>query len=1462
MNEQVTIPSRRRRFARWLILTLAGIVALLTLAFAMLQAPPAKRALASWLSDRLSESARARVSIKGLSGFIPFDLRVGEVTLSDSEGEWLMVRGVHFTLGAAPLLRGAVDVGELTVASIEVTRKPARANESEAKPPSERWPSLRLPSEAPRVSIRRFSLDKLHIAEAVAGRELTCSASGEFRTHAGPSLLQSRFSVRESGAERPLIQAEASIAGASPRLKIDSEIHLDEDSGLMALLGLKDVRSIESVLKGEGPLHEWHGRWELVAPPLGIVQASLTLGLDDAPHCAFEGTLSPDMEGAARDWPSWLAEGGSFSLALASPDPQTIRVNDFHLNARGAELAAGGVYALSSHVIDATLNGRLDDLSALQPWVNQPLSGAASVTVSASGPAQTPSMAASLSASGVVAASAGVRLMDVTARVRPSDSIFSAFSSWPSAQIEASADVCGVTVANGVRRIPDLAFSFSGESNRADGVHIDALTVRAASDALRLSGVADPRVESVSLSLDGRVNDVSILSPSPASSLGGVLSVTGNLVSSSWSQSLSSRLRAEANGLRNAPAPLDRLAGRRVEAGAELNLLNGTTLRVAELHASSATVSASASGAVELASQSVDVQWRADLRSLAPLSGAAGRALAGSMIASGSAFGPLDDLRASMTAASLDARVDGQPLGELTAEVNVTGVTEPKGEWRARLSRGEMTLNASSRFGLYDRRIELTDLRASAPGAQLNGSLSAEPASKRITGQLALESSDLSPLGELLREPLSGSCSIVLDASSTDLIRSRFDASVTNLNSRFGEVEKFTARGRADGVWPRLSLDAQVEAAGARYHDVAISDLIVNASGGDTLQWKTSVSGEAKRSFSVHSRGSYSHGGESHLSLDVLRADYDGAEFELRHPARISFSGDGFEIDAIDARAGSGEITLSGGVGSRSVSMIASATRAPLAWARLVGVDDVTGAIDASLRLSGDPLLPRFDLTVRGERIRLARPAFNNVRDASLDLHARYASRVLAASARIADVLPQPVTAEARIPLELSLQPFRFHLPDDESLSGSLQGRLNASVLPALLLLEGQRMEGVINADLALDGTLAQPAIAGRVEMVSGAYDHLDYGVVLRDVNLLAEAAPGEGVLKLRRLRMTDGAVGSISGSGEAPLSLQKPLSLVLALHQAQLIRQDDLTATVSGDLALKGKASSLVLSGSLEASPIEIRIPDRLPESIEQLNVVDSTRAASLTPSASSSSAAPVTAELDLKVKIPGRMFVRGRGLDSEWSGSLDVTGSTQRPRVNGSLSVVRGFFNFFSNRMALNQGTVQFSGDPANPYLTVAAQTTRKGDEFTLNLSGPASSPRMNLQSNPPLPSDEALSRLLFGRRLTDITPLQAVQLAQAANTLRGGSGAFDVMGEMRSLLGVDQIELRAGEGGDMSKTTVGLGKYLTDDVYVDLEQGFGKDSSRVKVEIELTPTISVESQLGLDKNTGVGVFWKYDF
>jgi autotransporter translocation and assembly factor TamB len=59
------------------------------------------------------------------------------------------------------------------------------------------------------------------------------------------------------------------------------------------------------------------------------------------------------------------------------------------------------------------------------------------------------------------------------------------------------------------------------------------------------------------------------------------------------------------------------------------------------------------------------------------------------------------------------------------------------------------------------------------------------------------------------------------------------------------------------------------------------------------------------------------------------------------------------------------------------------------------------------------------------------------------------------------------------------------------------------------------------------------------------------------------------------------------------------------------------------------------------------------------------------------------------------------------------------------------------------------------------------------------------------------------------------------------------------------------------------VAIGKHLTPDLYVNFEKGVtGEEGNQVNVEYRLNRHLSIQTEFGGTQQSGIDVFWRYDF
>ena len=204
-----------------------------------------------------------------------------------------------------------------------------------------------------------------------------------------------------------------------------------------------------------------------------------------------------------------------------------------------------------------------------------------------------------------------------------------------------------------------------------------------------------------------------------------------------------------------------------------------------------------------------------------------------------------------------------------------------------------------------------------------------------------------------------------------------------------------------------------------------------------------------------------------------------------------------------------------------------------------------------------------------------------------------------------------------------------------------------------------------------------------------------------------------------------------------------------------------------------------------------------------------------------------------------------------------MHVSGSARDPQVTGGFDLLRGSLTLLGARFDFTRGRVRFHGD-VMPDLDLVAETSASGVTARISVTGPASQPTFAISSNPSLPEDEILSRVLFQKSSGSLSPFQALELANAVATLSGQADAFE---RLRKSLGVDSLDISTSASGTGSPV-LSATHAINDRVSVGVTTGARPQDNGVNVDYDVTRHIRV--QVGVDanggSNAGVGVDWEY--
>ncbi|GGE07169.1 hypothetical protein GCM10011529_11950 [Polymorphobacter glacialis] len=429
-------------------------------------------------------------------------------------------------------------------------------------------------------------------------------------------------------------------------------------------------------------------------------------------------------------------------------------------------------------------------------------------------------------------------------------------------------------------------------------------------------------------------------------------------------------------------------------------------------------------------------------------------------------------------------------------------------------------------------------------------------------------------------------------------------------------------------------------------------------------------------------------------------------------------------------------------------------------------------------------------------------------------------------------------------------------------LSGGIRYGGPAEVLWALTGIAGQDVTGPISIAADFGGRVDQPRLTGTIRATSLRYANQAYGTVIRDIAIQGNFTQSQLQLNSLTARAGD---GTIAASGFVGLDAASgfPANIDVRFDRAELARGDALGAQATGRLTIVNGRGGALVSGTIDIPEARYEIIRQGDSAVTLLTGVRRKNVPLVEVVASAPPPGPATVRLDVRVRADNRIFVSGMGLEAEWETDMRITGTAAAPRIVGRLEVVRGTYSFAGRRFELGQsGAIVFDGGQfTNPELSLSAVTTVEGVTATINIGGRAQRPQITFTSTPTLPQDEVLSRLLFGASVTNISPIQAVQLAAALNSLRGSGGGLNPLGKLRSATGIDRLRVLGEDKTTGRGTSVAAGQYIASNIYVEVitdARGF----TATQLEIGLTRTLSLLSSTGSFGGSNVTLRYSRDY
>jgi translocation and assembly module TamB len=1461
------------KFLRWGMISLALPISLLSLLllslYLLLQTDAGKMSLLAFINWQLADADGTKIVIHTMQGN-PFQrFSISGLTLLDDSGELLQLDSAVLEWRPAALFAGEFRITDLQLSGLLI-------NGSTSQSALETRGLNNTIQILEHISVDQLLLENATLAAAVLGETISFAAKANISVNTQGSKV-TRINLYRTDHISGKLQLLSKFQAQSTVLDMQFSMHEAPGGILNRLLDIEKNTPLSIQANGYGPLENWQGKLNFRAAENAVMDINFTMNLTD--RWMLQANMQANLSPLATEPISSLIDGILHIDTRLVIDNNRISLNYFDYQ---SDLAKFNVRGL----IDAEKIG-LDTLFALTPagiaHLNQlstPLViQGLQFTAKILGPLLQPEISMHVSAASpsleTVLAKHFQGLFNITF-----DKPFN--QSEATALLQAQGKLTGLlpkSTSTGTTSGQNLNWSVSGRGNLADDIfqlHDASITTDfarlAANGKLGLKG--SPSI----LKLKANIDDLTPLSPFFQQPLSGSVQATAQLYAKDIQQGLTGSVTSKINDLAIGETAIDPLLQQELLFNSKISLLVNDHWAFEDIIVKSKFAKIVGNIAGSQLNNTLQGSYQLQIPSLNDFSKIAGAVLSGQLTAQGKITGMLTSPEVSTDISATKLSISDIDMGNLNAQLHARKILQnPQGEINIQLHQGGFPgTQATAQFFYTDTSgLEFRALNAGIRNMHLTGHLQipqqGPPYSGKLTGTIA----DLDLWKDLIGQEISGAAQFTVELSAVDTSQHALvHINANNLliaadTTKRMSVEKVTLSMELSDLLTTPKGQMSIHASNAQLQDGLLTSLQLQAKMDKSAQvdFKIDGTGELQGPFQLNLQGQYSrHDKETEYLLTSLSALLAGQPITLRNKMRIKLLPESTFLEKTDFSIAKGSLSTAGMVTKQKINGLLDMQNVPLALANIFSTEtDFTGKLSGKIQVAGSRSSPNGSINLNITEFQPATPIIQSTSKISGHIQGNWEHQRLHLNAELGGIMDNQLQIQGSIPLRLPEDSLLMLLPQDEPIDGKISWTGELAPIWDLLTTREDSFSGQGNLLFNARGSLAAPEITGQFDISHGEYQNIDTGTLFSDITMKIKAQQNQ--LVLETLTANDGSAGSIQGHGALDLNPAQhfPLRLQLAFNDTMLVARDDISIIGSGDLLFNGNFYKSSLNGKVITQKIELNLDNKAGTDIvelqvEEINLPDDHTVYSK-PQAKTNETRPTL--IDLQISIPGKAYIRGMGLDSEWKGDMSVTGDTHKPEISGTLEPVRGYFSLLGKNFELQRGSIRTNGgQEINPLLNLSAEYQTTGLTAILTVSGTAAQPKITLSSRPSLPQSEIVSRILFGTDSKSLTVAQSLQLASSLASLSGLGGTGGILDLARRTLGIDVIKFKESKY-DSTATRMSVGKYISDDLYIEVEQGTNQDSyTSTTIEWEVLPNIKIVGG-STEKGGGkAGFKWKWDY
>jgi autotransporter translocation and assembly factor TamB len=670
-----------------------------------------------------------------------------------------------------------------------------------------------------------------------------------------------------------------------------------------------------------------------------------------------------------------------------------------------------------------------------------------------------------------------------------------------------------------------------------------------------------------------------------------------------------------------------------------------------------------------------------------------------------------------------------------------------------------------------------------------------------------------------------------------DTLRQQAHARLKNLDLTAIQntvLENPILEGKVFGDISLARTDTSLNASG----DVILSDMVYQQTKLDTLRLKADIKDERLT-------------GSMELHQDGKRI----AEGDADIPFRMGMQGE--PDNAFFEKPVSGELKLNAVELSRFNTLLEQA-----------GYENTQGILRFDGKLDGDAGNPRFDASLS-----LSKAKLSGVPVDSLVTSVKYTHEAsqLDINASLTSLKQKALEAEARMPLEVDLSTFDMAFPGpQDSVSVAVQtNNFNLKALNDFLDPQTARnLAGRINGKVDISGPRSDLQTKGEFVLSKGAVRVVPAGIRLDHIESTIRFKPDE--IELQQLRMESGS-GDLSAKGTLALQQLVPGDIALSVkaENFKAANTDEYNALVNLDMKMGGSVTKPEVSGTLQMINGFLELDNFGEKSVEQIEL-DTTQTSEPQISLYDS------LSLDMDIEFNRRFFVRNQRyleMEIELEGQLDILKDSGKDlELFGTLNTARGYARPLGKRFELEEGSLAFSGPPANPQLNIRTlyEPPQADQEIKIwyTIEGTVEDPQFKYESSPQMDLAGIISYTLFGQPFYKLNSAEQSVASSSSNNAAADFAMDVLLDRVESIatrkLGIDVVRIEQTRVGGDSGTSITTGWYINPKVFFAIQNVItgSTPSTGFYLEYFLKENLKLILSQAPDNRQGVDVQWEYDY